>query len=188
LWQVEAGALLATLAGHSDWISRVVFAPDGQTLASSSNDGTVRLWSTNDYDQRRIFENQAGPILDIVFTPDGATLAGASFDQGLQLWNVADGVRTGQSVLSDPLWSLAVSPDGNLLAAGSEGEIILWGRETAEPIGRFQIGDGSVLSLTFSPNGATLFTGARDGAVEGWRVEDMQYISGFDQTKGTDGP
>jgi hypothetical protein len=30
--------------GHADWVFTVTFAPDGQTLASASFDGAVRLW------------------------------------------------------------------------------------------------------------------------------------------------
>ncbi len=44
LWRVADGTLLATLTGHTDQVTSVAFAPDGQTLASGSWDGTVRLW------------------------------------------------------------------------------------------------------------------------------------------------
>ena len=34
----------AQLEGHEDRVRKVVFAPDGKTLASSSLDGTVLFW------------------------------------------------------------------------------------------------------------------------------------------------
>src|SRR5262249_16517166 len=39
LWDVPGGRLLATVRGHDDLINRVVFSPDGQTLATAGDDG-----------------------------------------------------------------------------------------------------------------------------------------------------
>jgi len=40
-----SGKLLATLPGHTDWISSVTFSPDGKTIATSSLDRSVRTWN-----------------------------------------------------------------------------------------------------------------------------------------------
>lgn len=44
LWDVQTGALLRELVGHSDTVNTAVFSPDGATLLSGSEDGTVRQW------------------------------------------------------------------------------------------------------------------------------------------------
>ncbi|MEO8496631.1 MAG: WD40 repeat domain-containing protein [Planctomycetota bacterium] len=40
-----SGKLVATLPGHTDWISGVAFSPDAKTIATSSLDGSVRTWN-----------------------------------------------------------------------------------------------------------------------------------------------
>lgn len=42
-WQV-----IRTLEGHTDFVHSVEFSPDGQTLASGSEDGTIKLWNLHE--------------------------------------------------------------------------------------------------------------------------------------------
>ena len=51
LWDVQTGAQLKTLIGHTDGVGCVVYSPDGGTLASGSNDGTARLWDVQTGEQ-----------------------------------------------------------------------------------------------------------------------------------------
>ena len=44
LWDVATGRKRASLQAHTDTVKSVAFSPDGQTLASGSGDGTVKLW------------------------------------------------------------------------------------------------------------------------------------------------
>jgi WD40 repeat protein len=47
LWNRE-GQLLTTLEGHIDRVMSVSFSPDGQLLASTSVDNSVKLWNLKD--------------------------------------------------------------------------------------------------------------------------------------------
>jgi WD40 repeat protein len=44
LWDAQTGALVRTLEGHRHEVRSVAFLPDGRSLASSSLDGTVKIW------------------------------------------------------------------------------------------------------------------------------------------------
>ena len=44
LWDVRTGEHLRTIEGHTFTINSVAFLPDGLTLASGSEDGTILLW------------------------------------------------------------------------------------------------------------------------------------------------
>ena len=41
------GQEVAVMTGHSGWVNTVAFSPDGKTLASGSDDGTVKLWQVS---------------------------------------------------------------------------------------------------------------------------------------------
>ena len=43
LWSVESGEKIVSLTGHTDWVRAAAFSPDGVTLASGGDDGTVRI-------------------------------------------------------------------------------------------------------------------------------------------------
>jgi WD40 repeat protein len=69
------------LRGHTKTVSCVEFSPDGLTLASSADDGTLRLWDVASGIERRRFSLGVGALHWIAFAPDGFTLAVTS-DKG----------------------------------------------------------------------------------------------------------
>ncbi|CAD8201212.1 unnamed protein product [Paramecium octaurelia] len=45
LWNVKTGQQIAKLDGHSSTVYSVNFSPDGNTLASGSDDNSIHLWN-----------------------------------------------------------------------------------------------------------------------------------------------
>ncbi|MEM7160739.1 MAG: TIR domain-containing protein, partial [Myxococcota bacterium] len=64
-------------AGHSDWVWSVAWAPDGQRLASASDDGSIRVWSADDGALLATLEGHSGSVLSVAWAPDGQRLASA---------------------------------------------------------------------------------------------------------------
>jgi len=65
---------LQKLEGHTDWVNSVAFSPDGQLLASVSDDQTVRLWNPATGEQLQKLEGHTDWVSSVTFSPDGPFL------------------------------------------------------------------------------------------------------------------
>jgi hypothetical protein len=67
---------------------RVVFAPDGRTLATVGSDQVVRLWNTDTGSELGRLQGHRGAVTSLAFAPDGRTLVTGSADTTALVWDV----------------------------------------------------------------------------------------------------
>jgi len=189
LWQTETlsgeGARVTPLVfmAHRKGANDVRFVPDGNLLVSAGNDAIARLW---DYQESKLVGMTIGgsfavPSIDI--SPDGKTLAIVNGPL-VRLREVSSERISGTFRADAPLFSVTFSPDGSLLAAsGNDNLIRLW--KTAEtyrtanprypePLlltghagepGTFR---ALVWQVVFSPDGQLLASSGGDGSIRLW--------------------
>jgi WD40 repeat protein len=178
VWDVKTGQLLYNLVGHRGRVHSVAFSPDDLTLATASQDATVRIWSLQDgklMAELKVAEQDARPLTKIIFRPGGRELAVGTRGGSIQIWDLATRkLRTAIGPKQDT-YSIAYSRDGGRIASGANTKVTIWNANTGELIREFKGHTAGVFDLCFSPDGRRLFSlGLGEARI--WDSESGQQI------------
>ena len=222
LWDVNTRQQIKTFGIDLFPLANIVFSPDGKMLASGGMNGdgidNAYLWDADTGKRLRTFPAHPASehfhklsVMDVAFSPDGKVLATTGGEHTTLLWDV----NTGQQIrsLTEPIrippeeirigvdspvvrqaWSVAFSPDGNMLVTGGShrrGSIDLWDVNTGQQIRLLTINAQLEQQLTsrsgnnrwtiiggddvaFSPDGNTIAcTGTSN--IHLWDADSGQY-------------
>jgi WD40 repeat protein len=154
---------LLELKGHTDWINKVIYSPDGTRLATASRDHTVKVWDAAKGKDLLTLKGHAGNVKSVAYSPDGKKLASTSgkwhkdkklWQGEIKIWDAASGKEL-QTLAghSDEIESVAYSPDGKWLAsAGKDRTIILWNAASGKEVNTLKGHGGEIESIAFSPD------------------------------------
>lgn len=175
VWDLEKGKRIHHMKGHQTRVLALAFTPDGQTLASSGDEGLINLWDMETGKLIHTLLDHSSHVLSLAVSSDGRNLVSGGLD-GVRLWDLGDKQLITSLLSLQPIYSVAIRPDGRLIAAGSkEGNIILWplipDNETpiyGNPILTPFKQDSGVTSLAFTPDSRSLISGSLDTTVKRW--------------------
>jgi len=112
--------LVRTLEGHSGNVNGVAFDPRSGTLASGSDDKTVKLWEARSGKVLCTLEGHQDTVYSVAFDPQGGMLSSRGDDNTVRLWDARSGklLRTLEGH-QESVYSLVFDPQGGMLASGS---------------------------------------------------------------------
>ena len=166
IWSVEAGRARKTIRlGEGQTARRVLFSPDGKTLAVAF-EGTVLLVATGSGEEKRRID--AGQeVLAIAFSPDGGAIAVAA--GGLRVYSLAGGEEIERG--PEQIVAVAFAPDGRALAlAGKDGVRLRARIDGAER----RLQEAAARQVIFAPDGKSLITAGDDGQVRAVALEGAE--------------
>jgi len=154
---------LRCFEGHRDEVNAIKWDPSGQLLASCSDDYTAKVWSMNHDGCVQDLREHTKEIYTIKWSPTGPgsnnpaanlVLASASFDSTIRVWDPETGKCC--HVLdkhSDPVYSVAFSPNGQYLASGSFDRCLhIWSVKDGSLIKTYR-GHGGIFEVCWNAEG-----------------------------------
>jgi len=153
VWTIADGTVVREIATPAP-IRAAVFDKEGARLISGHGDNIIRVWSlavaesteaeategTETPEQPPApaleIKGHGNPVTCLALVPNADQLVSGSEDGTARVWNLADGAQVRAMNLGSAVWSISVSSDGSLFAAGGEGKIArVWnaqGQQQAE--------------------------------------------------------
>lgn len=167
------------LAGHTDNIQNLALSPDGKTIASASDDGTVKLWELDGDSNSAIKEikDQGGWVRAVVFLSDRQIIT-AGQDRNIKIIDIASGkvVKT-LSGHTNLINNLAISPANDLLVSGSyDNTVNIWQISTGKLLRSLKGHTDKIFGLAISPDGTKIVSASRDKNLKIWDVKTGENL------------
>jgi len=167
--------------GHKEWVSCVRFSPStaNPLIVSCGWDGLVKVWNLTNCKLRTNLVGHTGYLNTVTVSPDGSLCASGGKDGVAMLWDLNEGKRLYSLEANDIIHSLVFSPNRYWLCAATEKCIKIWDLESKIVVGELQpdlppVGPKAkahhAISLAWSADGATLFSGYTDNLVRIYTV------------------
>jgi WD40 repeat protein len=141
--------------------------PDGNTLATSGDNGSIKLWKRTGEPIKTLITNHS-LVQSLSWTPDGKILTTGGADGTVEFWNQNGDRLKALAASKSIIRSVSWNNDGKILATGGDdGSVKLWS-ETGQLLKTIAAQQDVIYGVSWSNDGKILATGGKNGNVKLW--------------------
>ena len=126
--EITTKEILHKFQVNREVVNCVLFSPNGNTVASGSENGNIHIWDINNGNLFLVLKGKMGAVKKIAFSPDGSIIAGGCVDGTIHLWETDTG-RPMKTLIGHKhkIAAISFSPDFRTIASGStDGSLRIW--------------------------------------------------------------
>ena len=174
LWPFGGGAP-RVLEGHQQNVNGIAFTPDGRGVVTAGYDLTLRIWPLSEGGSPKIVTLPT-PLNSVVVAPGGDIVTAGATGK-VYFLSAAGDMKGDVEAAAVPIIALAVSRDGNLVAASSIRGAVAIIEHGSRSLARTLVGPGlPAWSVVFLPDNRTLLTGGTDRLIRRWDALTGEHL------------
>jgi WD40 repeat protein/tRNA A-37 threonylcarbamoyl transferase component Bud32 len=166
---------------HGGMVLDLKASPDGRLVASSSMDGTVRVWDAEDLRPLHVFTGHGSPVTGVAFLPVQKRILSVGRDRTARVWDLESEKELLRLVGHEgEISGVAVTRDEKLaLTAGKDKRIGMWDLASGKLVRWLAGHEEPVTSITLSPDEKTALSASEDGTLRLWDLETGGLVRTF---------
>ncbi|MDP1545200.1 MAG: TIR domain-containing protein [Anaerolineales bacterium] len=164
-------------SGQNDRIWNIQVSMDGQSVITSSADGTACVWQMNG--EKQFCVQHQKDVTNALLTDDNRLLITSSKDNTVGVWNGSDGSLIQTYEYPTEILDIALSPNNKLVLVGrQDGYLSVINLDKSRDVFAFNFLAGPISVVKFHPKGEWAGIATKTGNIRLWRVFTNQLEYG----------
>lgn len=173
VWEISSQRIVRILIhdlGDSGAVSSATFSPVGQSIVTTGDDHTAKIWNANTGELIHTLIGHTKFIPHAAFSPDGKRVVTSGWDNDLKIWDIETGELLHNIAAHTSYVSFAsFNPKGDrIVSAGQDNTAKVWDAKSGRLLFTLIRHSQALNSAVFSPDGQHILTASGDGTVQTW--------------------